>query len=820
MGRSLAFDVLARDRASKTFDKIGKSADQTGRKFGHLGARSKGVSAGIRTGFGAAAGAMAAIGAGQLLKGFIDEAREAGKVTRITENAIRATGGAANVSAKHVGSLAESISNKTAIDDEVIQTSANLLLTFKNVRNEAGKGAKVFDRATTAAVDLSAAGFGSVDGAAKMLGKALNDPIKGISALGRAGVTFTEQQKKQIKTLVESGKTLEAQKIIMKEVESQVGGAGKAAADPMKRLQVVIGNVQEKIGAKLLPIVEKVATWMGDHLPGAIDKATKFFEEKLIPAFTAIWEVVGPLLKTAWEHVIKPVFSALGHAIGKIPETLQFLKEAWTTAWSGIGTLLANVGVAILKSIRVVTNGVLGMVGGILEAGNIIGIFSDDTVSDFNKFRDGVDKSFGGAIDSLNTWKRDLKKAPKIVKLEGKIDKLDKAIADAKDGIKSVPKEKQSEFKGKIADLVAKRKAAQREIDKLKGKTVKVGLAGLPDINSTFNLLKGLGGSEAGGLIPGPSSDRDNHLRMMATGEYVVRARRVNHSTLPILEMINQEGRVPEGYAKGGVVANYKGALAMPQIASYARLLRGAVPDLLSGLKSAVGSLSDKLLGGIGGGGVPSSVSGNAAIVKSIFANQFGWGGHWPSTYRLLMKESGFRNTAQNPTSTAYGLFQFLNSTWRGTGIGKTSNPRLQTIAGGRYIDGRYGNPSNALRFHLAHNWYDQGGYLPTGLSLAYNGTGKPERVVGPQESVMPAEQPIRLHPDDLRAMGEHIAKASSGGDHVTYQVDVKIVQPLASKTDIQTLFKRTLADLERQGVLPHQKYARQGNLLRRGGGA
>ena len=32
-----------------------------------------------------------------------------------------------------------------------------------------------------------------------MLGKALNDPVKGITALGRAGVTFTDEQKKQIK---------------------------------------------------------------------------------------------------------------------------------------------------------------------------------------------------------------------------------------------------------------------------------------------------------------------------------------------------------------------------------------------------------------------------------------------------------------------------------------------------------------------------------------------------------------------------------------------------------------------------------------------
>jgi SLT domain-containing protein len=107
------------------------------------------------------------------------------------------------------------------------------------------------------------------------------------------------------------------------------------------------------------------------------------------------------------------------------------------------------------------------------------------------------------------------------------------------------------------------------------------------------------------------------------------------------------------------------------------------------------------------------------------------------------MSESGFRNTAQNPTSTAYGMFQFLNSTWAGYGVGKTSDPRLQTVAGLRYIASKYGTPANAWAFHLAHNWYDDGGWLPPGVSIAVNNTGKPERVMGPGESAL--ERPLDL---------------------------------------------------------------------------
>lgn len=270
---ALSFDILGRDKASAAFDKVSKAADRTEKKFGFLAARSHGLTAGMTAGFGKVVAAMGAVATVQVFKGFIDEARESRKVAALTESIIKSTGGAAKISATQVGDLATAISNKTGADDEAIQTGANLLLTFKNVRNEVGKGANIFDRATQAAVDLSAAGFGDINGASKMLGKALNDPLKGITALGRAGVTFTDQQKKQIKTLVETGKTLEAQKIILREVESQVGGAAAASADPMQKLGVILGNVKETVGTAFLPIIDKAAVILGRVVPAAVGKA-------------------------------------------------------------------------------------------------------------------------------------------------------------------------------------------------------------------------------------------------------------------------------------------------------------------------------------------------------------------------------------------------------------------------------------------------------------------------------------------------------------------------------------------------------------------
>lgn len=104
---------------------------------------------------------------------------------------------------------------------------------------------------------------------------------------------------------------------------------------------------------------------------------------------------------------------------------------------------------------------------------------------------------------------------------------------------------------------------------------------------------------------------------------------------------------------------------------------------------------------------VPSNPAANFQFAQNIAGN-YGWANpaELDAWYTLGMKESGWRNTAQNPTSTAYGIGQFLDKTWSGYGIPKTSDPALQVEAMARYIKARYGSPSRALAFHRANNWY------------------------------------------------------------------------------------------------------------------
>jgi tail length tape measure protein len=236
--------------------------------------------------------AFAAKGIFDFGRNAIEAATESNKIAAQTEAVIKSTGGAAKVTADQIGELATSISNKTGVDDEAIQSASNLLLTFTNLKNGVGKSNDVFNQATKIAVDMGAALGGDASSNAIQLGKALNDPVKGIAALTRVGVTFTDQQKEQIKSMVAAGDTMGAQKVILGELNKEFGGSAEAQATAGDRLKVVWGNVQEQIGNVLLPIFEKVATFLADNLPGAI----KFFGDafnKIKPIVQGVIDAFG-----------------------------------------------------------------------------------------------------------------------------------------------------------------------------------------------------------------------------------------------------------------------------------------------------------------------------------------------------------------------------------------------------------------------------------------------------------------------------------------------------------------------------------------------
>ena len=184
---------------------------------------------------------------------------------------------------QRVSAYAESLEKTLAIDADVIKTTQTKLATFANLTKTIGESGGAFDRATVAALDLAAAGFGSAETNAVQLGKALQDPIKGIGALARAGVTFTAQEKEKIRTLVESGQTLQAQDMILQAIEKQVGGTAEASKSSFAAIQLALMRAGDSIGSVFLPVVES--------LVGVFEGFAEFVEEN-----TTLFIVVGGVI--------------------------------------------------------------------------------------------------------------------------------------------------------------------------------------------------------------------------------------------------------------------------------------------------------------------------------------------------------------------------------------------------------------------------------------------------------------------------------------------------------------------------------------------
>ncbi|OMI41564.1 hypothetical protein [Streptomyces sparsogenes] len=129
-------------------------------------------------------------------------------------------------------------------------------------------------------------------------------------------------------------------------------------------------------------------------------------------------------------------------------------------------------------------------------------------------------------------------------------------------------------------------------------------------------------------------------------------------------------------------------------------------------------------------GGGMSSVESSKHIAKQMMG-EFGFSQkHWSPLQKLWTKESGWRWDARNDASGAYGIPQSLPaSKMKSAGSDWLTNPATQIKWGLGYIKDRYRDPTRAWSWWQSHRWYDDGGYLPPGLSLVANGTGKPEPV-------------------------------------------------------------------------------------------
>lgn len=219
------------------------------------------------------AGLAAATGAGALFlavgKGVADVA-ENERLFRRLEAVLKITGSASGLTATQIGNLADAMERMTGVAaEEVIAASAGLA-TFTSI------GRENFERTLKVANDLTAVFGGSLKENVDRVARALDDPIEGFAALRRSGFSLAESEKEVVEQMMRVGDVAGAQRVVLENLEKQIGGAASAQAQGLtgafERAKNAAGNFFEEIARQLG--IPEAATASLNSLADATDRLT------------------------------------------------------------------------------------------------------------------------------------------------------------------------------------------------------------------------------------------------------------------------------------------------------------------------------------------------------------------------------------------------------------------------------------------------------------------------------------------------------------------------------------------------------------------
>jgi len=245
--------------------------------------------------------AFASVGGVVLFKNIIENTAQSEKVLAQLDARLRSTGGAAGFTRDQLIDMSKGLQSISTFGDEAIQEMQTLLLQFNNLKGPQFQAAQesILNISTALGMDLSSA--------AMQVGKALQEPVEGLSALSRMGVQFTDSQEDVIKKLVETGRTAEAQKLILQELEEKFGGAARAA--------------RNTFGGSLTALREAAGDLLeADSLGGtqaAIDQLTKTLQD---PRTVEAAQKLTTALITGFSKAVE--------VLAEIPNFMEFLGES------------------------------------------------------------------------------------------------------------------------------------------------------------------------------------------------------------------------------------------------------------------------------------------------------------------------------------------------------------------------------------------------------------------------------------------------------------------------------------------------------------
>jgi len=359
------------------------------------------------------AGLLAAGIIGRGISKSIDAFDKQDKAVAQVRAGLESTGGVAGKTLDELTAMASDLQKKTIFGDEdILQNSTAQLLTFTSIAKDN------FGRTQEAALDLATRLGGDLKGATLQLGKALNDPAKGMSALSRSGISFTNQQTEVIKKLQETGRLGEAQTLILDELEKQYGGSAEAAAKAGKggltQFGNVIGDVQEQIGGLIVKAINPLLP----ALFAAADAASSFF---------TFLDENGEMIATVAGFIAGAVAPTLAVAAAvKIWTAYQWLLNVAMTAnpvglvVAAIAGLIAAIVVAYYKfdKFRAVIQGAWAVIKQV--ATNIKDTFTampSFIIRAFNAIPNALKQVFSGVGELFDAiFSGDFEKIPDIIK--------------------------------------------------------------------------------------------------------------------------------------------------------------------------------------------------------------------------------------------------------------------------------------------------------------------------------------------------------------------------------------------------------------------
>jgi type II secretory pathway component PulK len=282
--------------------------------------------------------ALAAVTAGVVAFGVssVKSFEESQNVMAQTEAVLKSTGNAAGITAKQVTELASALERQTKFADEDVQKVENLLLTFTAI------GKDIFPQATKTVLDMATALGEDTSSASIQLGKALQDPILGVTALRRVGVNFNAAQQEVIANLVNTGRQAEAQKMILAELNKEFGGSAVAAGDTfagqLAKLKNQFDNVKEAVGQLIvkaaLPFLTTIMTWFDSV--GGVNGVLQLLSDKFNKLLPYMPQIAGAILGMLVPALVSAAIAAGAFLLALAP---------WAAAGAAVVLIAKHFGV-------------------------------------------------------------------------------------------------------------------------------------------------------------------------------------------------------------------------------------------------------------------------------------------------------------------------------------------------------------------------------------------------------------------------------------------------------------------------------------------